>query len=418
VNGRRAETRIDSLLDLFMLTEVANVRVAEYSTGMRQKLSIARGLLSEPRLLFLDEPTRGLDPAAAHNLLQLVRDRAVRHLENTVILTTHIAREVEQLCDRIATLNRGRVDYVGSVEGLVATLDETVGYSLVLDALPDAVFSALRGKAGVTECTPNRREDGSIELELTLAYEGALSEVLRQLLFNNVTITRCTVRETSLEDTFRTVFGRTAPRPADVPATSSPTMTDHMLRERATPGAGVATRAQYLDFNAARASLSRRRPAFTSELRYMRAATPWFPRGRVLDIACGPGVFSEFLAEQGADVWGLDFDHTLVASAQRRLSPMALGSAFVVARVEQLPYRDGTFDACVADSLLEHVPIGKRRCEKPGACCDPAGCSSSTTANRLHPFTREINHFPFYPWLPARLKRVICATSWRTAPIW
>ena len=221
VSGRQAEMRIDSLLDLFMLTEVANVRVAEYSTGMRQKLSIARGLLSEPRLLFLDEPTRGLDPAAAHNLLQLVRERAVRHLENTVILTTHIAREVEELCDRIATLNRGRVSYVGSVEGLVATVDETVGYSLVIDALPDAVFSALRGKAGVTECRPTRREDGAIELELSLAYEAALSEVLRQLLFNNVTIVRCTVREKSLEETFRTVFGRTAQPPATLPATSS-----------------------------------------------------------------------------------------------------------------------------------------------------------------------------------------------------
>jgi ABC-2 type transport system ATP-binding protein len=221
VSGRQAETRIDGLLDLFMLTEVANVRVAEYSTGMRQKLSIARGLLSEPRLLFLDEPTRGLDPAAAHSLLQLVRERAVRHLENTVILTTHIAREVEQLCDRIATLNRGRVSYVGSVEGLVGTVDETVGYSLVIDELPDAVFSALRGKAGVAECRSTRREDGSIELELTLAYEAALSEVLRQLLFNNVTIVRCTVREKSLEETFRTVFGRTAPPPAILPATSS-----------------------------------------------------------------------------------------------------------------------------------------------------------------------------------------------------
>jgi len=221
VNGRRAETRIDSLLDLFMLTEVANVRVAEYSTGMRQKLSIARGLLSEPRLLFLDEPTRGLDPAAAHNLLQLVRDRAVRHLENTVILTTHIAREVEQLCDRIATLNRGRVSYVGSVEGLVAAVDETVGYSLVVDALPDAAFGALRGKAGVTACTRAVREDGAIELELTLAHEGALSDVLRQLLFNNVTITRCTVREKSLEETFRAVFDRAAENPAVVPAAAS-----------------------------------------------------------------------------------------------------------------------------------------------------------------------------------------------------
>jgi ABC-2 type transport system ATP-binding protein len=221
VNGREAEKRIDGLLDLFVLSEVADVRVAEYSTGMRQKLSIARGLLSEPQLLFLDEPTRGLDPAAAHNLLQLVRERAVRHLENTVILTTHIAREVDQLCDRIATLNRGRVSYVGSVEGLVSTLDETVGYALVVDALPDAVLSALRGKAGVNECVPRRRDDGAIELELTLAHGGALSEVLRQLLFSNVTIARCTVREKSLEETFRTVFGRTAPRPADVPATSA-----------------------------------------------------------------------------------------------------------------------------------------------------------------------------------------------------
>src|SRR6185503_4791062 len=124
IEGRKADARVEAVLELFVLTEVGDVRVAEYSTGMRQKLSIARGLLNEPRLLFLDEPTRGLDPAAAHNLLQLVRERAVEHLENTVILTTHIAREVDQLCDRIATLNRGRLSYVGSVEGLTATVDE------------------------------------------------------------------------------------------------------------------------------------------------------------------------------------------------------------------------------------------------------------------------------------------------------
>ena len=218
VDGRRAEQRVDALLDLFVLTEVADVRVAEYSTGMRQKLSIARGLLSEPKLLFLDEPTRGLDPAAAHNLLRLVRERAVEHLENTVILTTHIAREVEQLCDRIATLNHGRVSYVGSVDGLVATVHATVGYTLVVDALPEAAFNALRGKTGVTSCGRRALDDGSVELELTLAHEAALTEVLRQLLFNNVTITRCNARETSLEETFRAVFGRTAPVPADAAA--------------------------------------------------------------------------------------------------------------------------------------------------------------------------------------------------------
>jgi len=189
--------------------------VAEYSTGMRQKLSIARGLLSEPKLLFLDEPTRGLDPAAAHNLLRLVRERAVEHLDNTVILTTHIAREVEQLCDRIATLNHGRVSYVGSVEGLVATVDATVGYTLIVDALPDAAFNALRGKSGVTSCSRQAVENGRVEVELTLAHEAALTEVLRQLLFNNVTITRCNAREASLEETFRAVFDRGVPAAAD-----------------------------------------------------------------------------------------------------------------------------------------------------------------------------------------------------------
>jgi len=100
-------------------------------------------------------------------------------------------------------------------------VDEIVGYSLVVDALPEAAFTALRGKAGVTQCTRATREDGGIELELTLAHEGALSEVLRQLLFNNVTITRCTVREKSLEETFRAVFDRSVQPPANVAATSS-----------------------------------------------------------------------------------------------------------------------------------------------------------------------------------------------------
>ena len=184
-------------------------------------------------------------------------------------------------------------------------------------------------------------------------------------------------------------------------------MIDQTVRERAVPDGEAATRAQYLDFNTVRASLARRRPAFTSELRYMRAALPAFPRGRVLDVACGPGVFSEFLAEQGADVWGLDFDHTLVASAQRRIAPGGGRQRFAVARVEQLPYRDGTFDACIADSLLEHVPNWQETLREAARVLRPGGLLVFYTANRLHPFTREINHFPFYPWLPERLKAAI-----------
>jgi ubiquinone/menaquinone biosynthesis C-methylase UbiE len=184
-------------------------------------------------------------------------------------------------------------------------------------------------------------------------------------------------------------------------------MNDQALRQRALPDSDAATRGRYLDYNSARAALERRRPAFTSELAYMRAAVSTFPRGRVLDIGCGPGVFSEFLAEQGADVWGVDFDHALVASAQRRLSPDGGRQRFTVARVEQLPYRDDTFDACVADSILEHVPNWQDTLREAERVLRHGGLLVFYTANRLHPFTREINRFPFYPWLPERIKNVV-----------
>jgi ABC-2 type transport system ATP-binding protein len=206
LGGRSIDAKIDELLDLFVLKHAAGVRVAEYSTGMRQKLAIARGLLSNPKLLFLDEPTRGLDPAAAHNLLQLVKERAIEHFENTVILTTHIAREVDQLCDRIATLNRGSVTYIGPVETLGQSLDRTVTYAMTVSGMTEALAERLRARTGVVSCTAVEA-DGATDIELVFARDAiTVSDILRLLLFNNVEILRCTVKERSLEETFREVF--------------------------------------------------------------------------------------------------------------------------------------------------------------------------------------------------------------------
>jgi len=206
LSGRRIESKIDELLELFVLTDARKIRVAEYSTGMRQKLAIARGLLSDPKLLFLDEPTRGLDPAAAHNLLNLVKERAVEHFENTVILTTHISREVEQLCDRIATLHHGALTYTGPVETLGRSLDATVTYAMTVSGLTDVVTERLRARKGVVRCSTVER-DGVTEIELVFERDAlTLSDVLRLLLFNNVDIRRCSLQERTLEETFRTVF--------------------------------------------------------------------------------------------------------------------------------------------------------------------------------------------------------------------
>jgi len=213
--------RTAELLDVFDLRGAGGTRVAEYSTGMKQRLAIARGLLSHPRLLFLDEPTRGLDPVAAHNLLRLVRERAVEHFQNTVILTTHIAREVEQLCRRIAILDRGVVAFQGTVGELHASLDRRQIYRLSVKGLRARDFDALQGRLGPERCSRIAGENGVAEIELVLGDDAVtLSSVLRQLLSTDADIVHCTRRERSFEETFRAVFDRRDP--AGTPADRAP----------------------------------------------------------------------------------------------------------------------------------------------------------------------------------------------------
>jgi ABC-2 type transport system ATP-binding protein len=99
--------RVDDLLATVDLTEAASRKVKTYSSGMRQRLLIARALINEPQVLFLDEPTRGLDPSSARDLRRLVADRAAEGM--TVVLTTHYMEEADELCHRVGFLSHGRL---------------------------------------------------------------------------------------------------------------------------------------------------------------------------------------------------------------------------------------------------------------------------------------------------------------------
>lgn len=118
LSGARLRTRTQELLDFVNLREKADVIVSKLSGGMKRRLLVARGLIGEPKILILDEPTTGLDPQARHDLWERVRE--LKRHGTTVLLTTHYMDEAEQLCDRLVIMDHGKIVVEGSPRDLIA----------------------------------------------------------------------------------------------------------------------------------------------------------------------------------------------------------------------------------------------------------------------------------------------------------
>ena len=125
-DGGDARARIGEVLDLVELTDRAADKVGGYSHGMRQRLGIAGALLRDPRLLMLDEPTTGLDPAGIRDMKVLVRRLSAEGI--TVLLSSHQMAEVEELCNRVGIIQRGRILYEGTIQELLSQV--STGYRL------------------------------------------------------------------------------------------------------------------------------------------------------------------------------------------------------------------------------------------------------------------------------------------------
>jgi len=124
IKGRQAASRVDDLLESMSLTAKAQAKISALSGGMRRRLAFVRSLLSNPRLLILDEPTTGLDPAVRHALWDKIRE--LKRNGTTTILTTHYMDEAEVLCDRLVVIDQGRVKIQGNPKQLIQ--DHCPGY--------------------------------------------------------------------------------------------------------------------------------------------------------------------------------------------------------------------------------------------------------------------------------------------------
>ncbi len=206
------ERRARMLLDRVQLSDRAGERVEGYSRGMKQRLHIAKTLLHDPAVLILDEPTIGLDPAAALDVRRLIADLVPEH---TVLLTTHDMTEADELCREIAIVDRGEIVAQGAPEALKATAAVERQVVIRLAEAPlsglDPIERRLRTLPEVTHVRHHFAESGESTLVIRIRCDettATLDEALAVLREARASVTAVQVKDPSLEDAFLAATGR------------------------------------------------------------------------------------------------------------------------------------------------------------------------------------------------------------------
>lgn len=211
IHGARARTRIDEVLAAVELSDVGEKMVANFSSGMKQRLSIARALISEPSILLLDEPTRSLDPVSARNFRTFLREDIAGRRGCTVLLATHSSDEALGLCDRVAVLNRGRLLATGTPEKLLREFGDE-RYRVWTTAPDHTAFDALRRDGAAVRWDRAEPSEGGwwrVEVSLVGGLDRAAA-VLRELTVAGVPVARFEHIALSLGDLIDRVVGANA----------------------------------------------------------------------------------------------------------------------------------------------------------------------------------------------------------------
>ncbi len=205
--SRLANERIKALLKLVGLEDRMNTKSSELSTGLRQKMNIVRGFLTDPHVLFLDEPTLGLDVGASRDARHLIRSWLDEDHTRTLLLTTHYMAEADELCDRVAIINRGRVLACDTPAALKQQIQRDALFEIAVAGMNGLNTAALEGLPGVRQA--GCREVGNLSvLDLILEEEAALGGVINKLNESRVKIERLDKHAPTLEDVFVRLVGR------------------------------------------------------------------------------------------------------------------------------------------------------------------------------------------------------------------
>jgi ABC-2 type transport system ATP-binding protein len=203
VDPEVSRKRIPYLLELVGLKDRGNERVEGYSRGMKQRLHVARTLLHDPEILFLDEPTIGLDPVGAREFRQMIRD--LQSQNKTILLTTHYMFEADALCQRIAVINQGRIVALDSPTGLKKHVSDLSVVEVETFGVPQEIVEKLRALSFVDALSVQEHDQRQMLLIQTPRGAEAVPDIMSKL--SDSRVGRVVVREPTLEDAYVRLVG-------------------------------------------------------------------------------------------------------------------------------------------------------------------------------------------------------------------
>ena len=209
VTWKDANASIDEMLKIVELEDKANALVSTLSTGQRQRMNFCRGFITDPKVIFLDEPTLGLDVHAARIVRDFTKGWLQKHPDRTLLLTTHYMAEADELCDRIAIIDHGKVLACDTPANLKRMLQSQPIFEIDVSGITERTIPVLGEAPGVEHVTGEPDDSGSTyKLKFILKDESAISSVVQALTSQEASIRSLQKHEPTLEDVFIKLVGR------------------------------------------------------------------------------------------------------------------------------------------------------------------------------------------------------------------
>ena len=205
VSNADAKQRIEQMLEVVALTDKAGTKVSHLSTGQRQKMNFCRGFITDPKILFLDEPTLGLDVNAARSIRKFVREWLKEREGRTLLLTTHYMMEADELCDRLAIIDNGKVLACDTPQNLKKRVQKYPLFELSLSPSANGPLQ-LENIPGVEHVTSHNGST-SIDVKVSLQEESVIGSVVQQVVQSGSRILTLKKVEPTLEDVFIELVG-------------------------------------------------------------------------------------------------------------------------------------------------------------------------------------------------------------------